>query len=42
MTGSYNTANGAQALNRNTNGSGNTANGPQALYSNTSGNYTIQ
>jgi hypothetical protein len=38
-TGSYNTANGFQALFNNTSGSNNTANGAFALFHNTSGSY---
>ena len=40
-TGSFNTANGANALYSNTTGSYNTASGFMALYSNTTGNYNV-
>ena len=41
VTGSFNTADGDQALFNNQTGSSNTANGGGALYSNTTGNYNI-
>ena len=40
-TGTYNTANGVEALYSNTNGSYNTADGDQALFFNTSGTNNI-